>query len=274
MSYFPNSFLPFPVTPILDGEIIHDDHVSGLYEELSGVEVVLGTGVQGGYSTVRDRLDALGVLASGYSNSGFVVGPASATSDAVALYNGTTGKIIKDSSLLYSSSTLTFPTNAVIRESGLRITGVGDIVLNPIGTVILSGADMLPGLSGVGSLGSGTKPFAKTYSNQYATTLVSGAGAQNTTIDWNNGTSQVLNWIGVAGGGYNVLLSNGIAGSAYVLETIQNNSGTCSITWSGSNIAWQAGISGLMTSTSGVRDMFSFWYDGSKYLGTFSNNYF
>jgi hypothetical protein len=87
------------------------------------------------------------------------------------------------------------------------------------------------------------------------------------------GTSQILNFNNIASGTYTVGLSNGIPGSAYVLKTIQNASGTVSLAWSGTQVSWQGGVSGTMTATSGTADLFSFWYDGNKYLGTFSNNY-
>lgn len=112
------------------------------------------------------------------------------------------------------------------------------------------------------------------FSPQYTTNYVSGVGA-NTTINWNNGMSQHLNFAGVASGTYTIGFSNGVAGSAYILTIQQNASGTASIAWSGTQVIWQGGVSGTMTSTSGTSpvDMFSFYYNGNKYLGSFSNNY-
>lgn len=110
------------------------------------------------------------------------------------------------------------------------------------------------------------------YSNQYATTFVSGIGSTKT-IDWNVGLAQHLNFNGVASGTYSLNLSNGIPGSAYMLTTQQNASGTITLAWGPTRILWQGGTSGIITAASGRIDMFSFYYNGANYLGSFSNNY-
>jgi hypothetical protein len=148
----------------------------------------------------------------------------------------------------------------------------GTIALNG-NVVTVAGSGVIPVTSNTGLLGSATRTFSGVYANQYATTLTSGTGG-NVSVNWNSGTSQILNFNGVASGTYTIGLNNGIAGSAYVLKTVQNASGTASIAWSGSQVIWQGGISGSMTPTSGTADLFSFWYDGNKYLGSYSNNYF
>lgn len=51
------------------------------------------------------------LLASNAGSAGDVVGPASATANAIALFNGTTGKIIKDSATLLPSGALVGTTD-------------------------------------------------------------------------------------------------------------------------------------------------------------------
>tara|TARA_R110000868_G_C10748696_1_gene753000 strand:- start:300 stop:953 length:654 start_codon:yes stop_codon:yes gene_type:complete len=51
------------------------------------------------------------LLASNSGSSGDVVGPASATANAIALFNGTTGKIIKDSAVLLPTGALVGTTD-------------------------------------------------------------------------------------------------------------------------------------------------------------------
>lgn len=69
---------------------------------------------------------------------GDVVGPSSATANAVALFNGTTGKIIKNSDITYASPTLTVPASFGITGAGsLAFTAGGsnqNITLTPSGT--------------------------------------------------------------------------------------------------------------------------------------------
>ena len=132
--------------------------------------------------------------------------------------------------------------------------------------------------SGTNTIGSASLPLSgiwanNIYGNQHATTLQSGTGG-NTTINWNNGSAQILNFNGVASGTYTIGFSNGIAGSNYTLKTIQNTSGTAQIAWSGTQTMWPSGVSGTMTAASGVSDLFTFFYDGSKYMGNQRNNYY
>jgi len=208
LGIFPTGILPYPVTPVLDGDIIWDYHIYALYDEFSGVELTLGTGVQGSFNTVRERLE---YLTTGFSS--FVGGPIS-----------------------------------------ISIT---------------------PTVSGTLNIGTLSAPFATGVFKQYATTLYSGTGG-TVNINWNNGMSQYLNFAGVASGTYTIGFSNGIPGSSYVLMTKQNTSGTATLAWSGTQLAWQGGVSGTMTATSGTSpvDIFTFMCDTSNhYLGSFSNNY-
>lgn len=160
---------------------------------------------------------------------------------------------------------------------------------NPLGVVtastlsgtnlsIASGGSILPVISGsnVGgiSIGSVSLPFSGIYAKQYATTLFQPTAATgSTTINWNNGTTQYIDYTGVVSGTSTLTLSNGIAGSAYVLSTKQNATGTITLAWT-SEVIWQSGISGASTAASGSTDLFSFVYNGAKYLGSYSNNYF
>lgn len=255
-SFYPTGILPYPSTPVVDGNTIYADHVWRLYDELSGIETYLGLNAQGNYVSVRDRISG---LETGYLKSYSDVG------------GGT--------SLVNSMSTGTLNFRTLAGGSGIGITQGGGLIT--ISATGVSGASftggailssITPTSSGTLGMGSSSLPFATGYFKQYATTLTSGTGATQT-VNWDNGTSQILNFIGVASGTYTLTLSGGIPGSAYVLETIQNAGGTASVLWS-SNIAWQGGVSGVMTATSGTKDLYSFWFDGAKYLGSYSNNFY
>ena len=133
---------------------------------------------------------------------------------------------------------------------------------------------LTPTNSGTLTLGTVALPFSGVYSNQYATTYYSQAANTGTTvINWNNGATQYLDFTTAASGTATVLISGAIAGSTYLLSTKQNTSGTVAASWD-SNILWQNKLSGTFTAISGSTDMFSFLYNGSKYLGNFSNNYY
>jgi hypothetical protein len=59
----------------------------------------------------KDVLGAVQLMASSAGASGDVAGPATATANAIALFDGTTGKIIKDSATLLPSSALVGTTD-------------------------------------------------------------------------------------------------------------------------------------------------------------------
>lgn len=59
----------------------------------------------------KDSGGTVKLLASNAGSTGDVVGPASATANAIALFNGTTGKIIKDSAVLLPTGALVGTTD-------------------------------------------------------------------------------------------------------------------------------------------------------------------
>lgn len=74
----------------------------------------------------------------GPGGGGDVDGPAGATPNAVALFDGTTGKLLKNSNLVYSGTTLTVPDAFGITSAGsINLTAGGsnkNIVATPTGT--------------------------------------------------------------------------------------------------------------------------------------------
>jgi hypothetical protein len=111
---------------------------------------------------------------------------------------------------------------------------------------------------------------------QYGTVLSSGSvplGQFSRTINWNSGTSQVINFAG-ATGNLAISFSNGIPGSTYVLQTIQNTSGTSTVTWNTGTTSWAGGISGTLTASGSAIDLFPLYYNGVRYLANSNTNYF
>ena len=75
------------------------------------------------YETLDDRLEAAESLASG-AGTGDVVGPASAVANNVALFDGTTGKLIKDSGLALSGTN----TGDQLVFKTISVSGQSDVV--------------------------------------------------------------------------------------------------------------------------------------------------
>ena len=84
------------------------------------------------------------------SATGDVVGPGSATADAIALFNGTSGKIIKDSAVLLASLTVSSRN----LTAGAGLTGGGtlaadrtfDVVANADGSIVVNANDIQVGV--------------------------------------------------------------------------------------------------------------------------------
>lgn len=113
--------------------------------------------------------------------------------------------------------------------------------------------------------------------NQYITTQISGSASAATstyTVNWNNGSTQKIVFSGVGAGNCAITLSNGIAGSTYALETVNNSASGITVSWANSpRILWQNQVSGTMTSGASSVDLFAFLYDGTTYLGSTTNKY-
>lgn len=171
------------------------------------------------------------------------------------------GSVTLNGMTTWGASNTTFLNNSGIRTDGALSLTVG-------GTI--SGVT-----SGTQNIGASGIPFGTIYSNQYATSLLSGnpASAGSTyTINWNLGSSQTINFNPAISGIVSITLTNGIPGSAYTLKTVQNPSGTTNLAW-GSNVKWSAGLSGVMTQIANSVDIFTFWNDGINYYGNAGYDY-
>jgi hypothetical protein len=102
------------------------------------------------FNPFTGQLDLVG---SGSSGSGDVVGPASATDNAIARYDGTTGKLIQDSKTLVQdgggieaqgfitnkliTDTIVIHANQVMVTSGFSIELTGELVIEADGELVL-----------------------------------------------------------------------------------------------------------------------------------------
>lgn len=87
----------------------------------------------GSYTNINATVDAAGritAVSNGSSSSGDVTGPASSVADRVVLFNGTTGKIIKDSGLSVSDIRLV-PQNSQSAAYTLVLADGGGHIYHP-----------------------------------------------------------------------------------------------------------------------------------------------
>ncbi len=144
----------------------------------------------------------------------------------------------------------------------------------------------LPGSSGIGfaigatGLTGATGPQGESFSSPYTGNLQingqlwvtadpKGDTTVSTTVDWNDSNVQTFTLNTET---TEFIFSNPNAGATYILIVQQNTAGSQTITWP-NNVSWSGGISPIMTTTADRYDVFTFIYDGSKYFGSYIQNF-
>jgi len=87
------------------------------------------------------------------------------------------------------------------------------------------------------------------------------------TIDWSNGSAQKSTLTG----NVTYTFSNGVTGGAYVLK-IATGAGSFTATWPAA-VKWAGGTAPTITTTASRVDLVNFYYDGTTWFGSYSQNY-
>ncbi len=239
--------------------------------------------------------------------AGTITGPIASTDNALVLWNGTGGNVIKDSTTItYSNGTLNGTSDLTMNAAAGRNLTLSGLINEMDGTTInLNGitsvnaliggnnkiavgstittfnqdtrhtsSNLTTSASGTNNIGSSGVPWAAITANQYGTTLMPvnpGGAATTITYNWNNGSSQITSFNPGLSGNVYATFQNPVPGSTYMLQTTQNPSGTTNLYFP--SILWQGGVSGVMTASGNAVDVFRFFYNGSNYLGSQSANY-
>jgi len=83
----------------------------------------------------------VGVIAAAQDYSAFVKGPASATGDHLALFDGATGKLIKGGGIRGTAANATLTTSTTDTTAG-RVTRVGDFGIGGVGVSLTGGTNL------------------------------------------------------------------------------------------------------------------------------------
>lgn len=110
------------------------------------------------------------------------------------------------------------------------------------------------------NVGSGT-------TGQYASTKFGLTDGATIALDWNNGNVQSV----TLGGNRTFTFANPLSGGRYLIELIQDATGSRTITWP--TIKWRGGTPPTLTTTATKTDLITLIYDGTSYSGDASLNY-
>ena len=128
----------------------------------------------------------------------------------------------------------------------------------------------------IGSTGATGPAFSSPYTGNlqingqaWVTADANGNTTASTTVDWNTGNMQTFTLNSAT---TTFTFSNGNAGATYILVIRQNAAGSQTIVWPGT-VAWSGGSTPTMTATANRYDVYTFIYDGSKYFGSYVQNF-
>jgi hypothetical protein len=132
------------------------------------------------------------------------------------------------------------------------------------------------GTSGTGAAGTSGTSFSSPYTGNiqingqsWVAADVNGNTAASTTVNWNDSNIQTFT-LNTATTTFT--FSNPNAGATYILVIRQNAAGSQTVVWPGT-VAWGGGVTPTMTAIANRYDVFTFIYDGSKYFGTYVQNF-
>lgn len=250
---------------ILSGTTINNDILNGKTATFFGV--ISGTAISG---------TSLGLIGNPapITSTGQIAITAGAGSSAVSITATSVNSSNTFGAPIFNAGT-SVPTLAITaQQQGTSNFGVltlsgTSIALNT--TTNSNGTINAPTLSGT-AVNSDT-----VNAKQYQTTLISGTASAATsayTVNFNSGTSQKIVFSGVGAVTCAITLTGGLAGSTYLLETVNNLASGVQLSWANSpRILWPTQTSGTMTSGASAVDLFAFLYDGNTYLGNPNNNF-
>ena len=273
------------LTPYLQIVQVNNPNVVGLYEITAVSYADPGNGGQ--YAVTANGVPA--VYASGLWSTGeqytvsfslngqYGTSGTSGTSSTSGTSgeNGTSGTS-GDGTSGSSGTSGTAGTSGSTGTSGTSGTGVS-------GSSGTSGSTGTSGTSGTGvsgtsgSTGTSGTSFSSPYSGNLNITSgqawvsadANGNTTSSTTVNWNDSNIQTFT-LNTATTTFT--FSNGQAGATYILIIRQNASGSQVITWPGT-VAWAGAATPTMTPTASRYDVFTFIFDGSKYFGSYVQNF-
>jgi hypothetical protein len=193
------------------------------------------------------RLDAAGTNA--FTNNVTVGGTLGVTGTSTL---GTTQTGALTTTTINATAITATSVNATLTGNGAGITGV---------TVAASGVS-------AGTFGAGNYTFPGNITSTSGEVLTRTLRVTRTTQSAAGGTANFANGnhhrITMTGNG-TITLSGGAVGGIYTVEVVQDAVGGRTVAWSGAT--WAGGAAPTVTATANRKDVFTFFFDGTTYLG-------
>jgi len=213
------------------------------------------------------------------SANGFAGSSSGGATPALTLSTSITGILKGDGTAISAAIAGDFPTlNQNTTGTAASFTGnlTGDVTSTGMSTSISAATVTGKALTGY-SIGTtvGTvaatdtilQAFQKIAGNQRIAEFDDGNSGASDTIDFSNGPAHKSTLTGNC----TFTFSNPIAGQAYILKTVGDGT-VRTITWPAA-VKWAGGTAPTMTGTAGKFDLINFYYDGTDYLGSYTQNY-
>lgn len=161
-------------------------------------------------------------------------------------------------------------TGLTVASGGAAITGNSSVTGNLNVTGTITGGTITVPAAGVqaGTFGAGSFVFQGGVTADSGEVKARTVRATRQTQSGAGGTANFANGNHVRHtmtGNGTLTLSGGTAGGVYTLEVLQDGTGGRTVSWSGA--VWAGAIAPTSTTTPNRKDVYTFFYDGTNYLG-------
>ena len=168
---------------------------------------------------------------------------------------------------LYSQGAASNPTRPAIPSVILTVQQVTYTQVGPTGATGPSGA--------TGATGSFVSPYTgniQINGQAWISADANGNTTSTTAVNWDDSNIQTFT---LDANPTTFTFANPNAGASYILVVRQNAAGSYTINWpsGGTGATWSGGSTPTMTPTANRYDIYTFIYDGSKYFGSYVQNF-
>jgi len=154
---------------------------------------------------------------------------------------------------------ITFTGTLPIANGGTNASSASITAFNNITGYSASGAT---GTTSTNLVFSTTPTLTNPTVTNYVETLYSANTSTAITVDLANGTVQNLTLTGNA----TITMPTAVAGKSFIIILSQDATGSRTVTWS--TVSWPSATAPTVTSTASKKDIFSFFSNGTSWLGT------